>query len=490
MVFPDLLYKTEPHLPKVDISVFEDLQLLNFIPSYIAEAVAVPCDGDDISARRQLMTALEDAQTRSKLEALIDAVSEVCEYDERLNDSRCDEEKSIVFLTLSSAVLKFATLAAEFNCGGVLGNRFSEYFSDFLKKASESGLSEDTSRTLPLTEAFSRGAFTLHDRSLTIRTGNNVTYTERMEKCARDLGLDGLESELFPARQFSPAIIKAAAKLYPEEFGKFSDFYKKHVSFYDADITNYKVQLEYYRTMLALFDRVKAAGIPLAYPEIAEGREIRINNAYDISLLAKNEKNIVPNDIIFTKDEPFFYLTGANGGGKTTYLRTVGIALLLFVNGCPVPCEGGSICTLDCIYTHFPRDERFDGTGRFVEELNRTNKIRKAMTENSVVLLNETYSSTSEENAVIHTVELAEELYGRGIFGLYITHQHGIGKTEIPYLNVIIDRDDANRRTFKIAHQKNIGGSFASDILEKYALTKEALEKRFAGGQDEIQSAE
>ena len=490
MGFPNLLYKTGPHLPKIDLAVFEDLQLLNFIPSYIAKEVASPCDEGDIYARRQLMTALEDAQNRSKLEALIDAVSLVCEYDERLTDSRCENERNSVFLSLTNAVLKFAALAADFNCGGALGQRFSEYFSELLKKASVSGLSEDVSRTLPLTEAFSRGAFTLHDRSLTIRTGSGVTYTERMEKCARDLGLDELDRELFAPRQFSPAVINAVAKLHPAEFEAFSDFYKKHAGFYDAAITNYKVQLEYYRTMLALFDRVKAAGIPLSYPEIAKDREIRITNAYDVSLLAKNEKNIVPNDITFTKDEPFFYLTGANGGGKTTYLRTVGIALLLFVNGCPVPCEGGSICTIDCIYTHFPRDERFDGTGRFVEELNRTNKIREAMTENSVVLLNETYSSTSEENAVVHTVELAEELYGRGIFGLYITHQHGIGKTEIPYLNVIIDRDDANRRTFKIAHRKNIGGSFASDILEKYALTREALERRFAGGYDEIQSAE
>ena len=490
MGFPDLLYLTEPNLPKMELSVFEDLQLLNFIPSYIAEAVSVPCDENDIPARRQLMTALEDTHNRNKLEALLNAITDVCEYDERLNDSRCTNERNLAFLTLTNAVLNFASLAADFNCGGVLCERFSEFFSDFLNKTEESGLAKDAQRALPMTEAFSKGAFTLHDRIMTLRRGNGVTYIERMEKCARDLGLDGFDSDLFPARQFSPAVINAVAKLYPDEFRVFGEFYEKHRGFYDAEITNYKVQLEYYRTVLALFDRIKAAGIPLCYPDISTEREIRISNAYDISLLAKNEKNIVPNDIIFNKDEPFFYLTGANGGGKTTYLRTVGIALLLFLNGCPVPCEGGTVGPIDCIYTHFPRDERFDGTGRFVEEINRTDKIRRSMTDISVVLLNETYSSTSEENAVIHTVALAEELYGRGIFGLYITHQHGIGKTEIPYLNVIIDRNDANRRTFKIAHQKNIGGSFASDILEKYALTREALEKRFAGGTDEIQPAE
>ena len=67
--------------------------------------------------------------------------------------------------------------------------------------------------------------------------------------------------------------------------------------------------------------------------------------------------------------------------------------------------------------------------------------------------------------------------------GIYITHQHGIGDTRIPFLSVIIDESDANRRTYKIARQRGASGSYAMDILKKYGLTRQALETRFQRGQ-------
>ena len=148
-------------------------------------------------------------------------------------------------------------------------------------------------------------------------------------------------------------------------------------------------------------------------------------------------------------------------------------------NVCPLPCVSASIGDISSVFTHFPRDERFDGSGRFVEENNRVQTILREMDGNSVVLLNETYSTTNEENAVFMTEKLANELYGKRIFGLYITHQHGLSESEIPYLNVLIDVNDENRRTFKIAKQKSVGGSYARDILIRCGLTVEALEERF-----------
>ncbi len=231
--------------------------------------------------------------------------------------------------------------------------------------------------------------------------------------------------------------------------------------------------------MLSFFDRIREAGIPLTFPEVTDARGLSVTEAYAVSLLAKEEKRIIPNDISFTEEEPFFFLTGANGGGKTTYLRAVGIAALLFVNGCPLPCRSASLGEISGVFTHFPRDERFDGSGRFVEENRRVEEILSEIDEKSLVLLNETYATTNEENAVLMTEKLAGELHRRRTLGLYITHQHALSDTGIPYLNVLIDRNDANRRTFKIARQKSTGGSYARDILEKCGLTREALEKRF-----------
>lgn len=132
----------------------------------------------------------------------------------------------------------------------------------------------------------------------------------------------------------------------------------------------------------------------------------------------------------------------------------MGAVVVFFLNGCPLACESASLCPLKNVYTHFPRDERFDSGGRFQNENALVNEILEAEGGNSLVLLNETYSATSEELAVPLTVALAERLYKSGSFGIYITHQHGVGETEIPFLNVVVDLSDSNRRTYKISRQQ------------------------------------
>lgn len=86
----------------------------------------------------------------------------------------------------------------------------------------------------------------------------------------------------------------------------------------------------------------------------SDGRAIKLTQAYDITLLEKDEHNIIPNDVELTEKEPLFFLTGANGGGKTTYLRTVGVSVTMFLCGAPAPCAAAEIAPLKCVYTHFP----------------------------------------------------------------------------------------------------------------------------------------
>ena len=100
---------------------------------------------------------------------------------------------------------------------------------------------------------------------------------------------------------------------------------------------------------------------------------------------------------------------------------------------------------------------------------------------NSLILLNETYSTTNEELAVSSTLELTEKLKDSGSFTLYITHQRGLAAANVPFLSVIVDRDDQNRRTYRIARRLEAEGSYAADILRRYALDEESLKRRFCG---------
>ena len=479
MGYPSLLYKSEPKLKPMNVSVFEDLQLLNFIPRSVAKAVKIPCDAENIVARQELFRSLSSKNARESFASLYTTAKELVTLNDSYKTARSDAEKNAVYLSLIYTERTFAKKAASSNFGDPLSRCFASAFASELAGETYKKMSSELDILYPELEKILSFSFLIHDQEIKAGTDCDTTYIKRIEKCAQTLGINKPRLMTTEPRKLSPDIIVSLSVLHTDYFKKLADFYEKYKGLYLPSVIYYCKELQFYLTMLDFFDRIEEAGIPLSYPCISEGREILVTEAYDVSLLAKNEKNIVPNDIQFTTDEPFFYLTGANGGGKTTYLRTIGIAAVLFMNGCPIPCKKATFGKISSVFTHFPKDERFDGSGRFVEENNRVQNILENIDENSLVLLNETYSTTNEENAVIMTEKLANELYGKNIFGLYITHQHSLAESEIPYLNVLIDTKNSNRRTFKIARQKSIGGSFARDILKRYGLTPEALEERF-----------
>ena len=477
MEYPSLLYFKSTDLPKIDISVFEDLQLLNFTKRRFTEAVLQPCDKENASCREEIFRMLEREDFKATLKELYENAKELCTLDSLLEKARCELEAAVIFSSLLSSLIDFAEKSAKIR-DGELFKRFSSFFSDFLSSLPD-GLKNELENLKKLFSDFEKTSFSKSGEELKLLSKESIPYISRLDKCKTKLGLDVDLSFKIDSKQLASSIIDGYKKLYKNQSEAFIGFYGRYKTLYDRAVTKYETELGFYLSFASFFEKIRSFNIPLVYPKRTDKYEINIKNAYDVSLIKKDERNIVPNDIEMTEKEPFFFLTGANGGGKTTYLRTVGIAVVLYLLGCQIPCDSAEIGGINRIFTHFPHDERFDGTGRFVEEKTRVDDILSKAEKGSVILLNETFSSTNEENAVKCTSELAREINRRGIFGLYITHQHAIEETEIPYLNVKIDTEDQNRRTYKVIRKRASDGSFALDILKKYSLTKEALEKRF-----------
>jgi DNA mismatch repair protein MutS len=485
MNYPDLMFLAGSSGVKIDTSVFEDLKLTAMIREDIIEAMRTPCGAQDIIARQSMFRSIANPETRAHIKKLSQDIDTVSSLAERFAKARCDNEKHIIYLNLAQAVSLFFSDAAFYECDNILYKRFRDYFVERLNRENYKQLAADVAQIIPKAEGALQSNFKLADNTLRISAEIPETYMAHLLICASNLGLSGVQSQHMVPKLLDPTIINAMARLYPEIFAGISAFYNKHKNFFEPEILRYKVEIDFYLVMADVFDRIHAAGIPMSFPKITDTKRIDIINAYDVTLITKGETSVIPNDIYFDESEPFFYLTGANGGGKTTYLRTVGVTCLLFINGCPAPCDRAEIFPLSSLFTHFPHDERFNNTGRYAEEQSRIDIILNSISETtasegcSLVLLNETYSTTSEEKARSLTTSLADRLYHSGDFGVYVTHQHNVGETEIPYLNVLIDHGDQNRRTFKVAKQKSVYSSYAYDILKKYALTKEDLDRRF-----------
>ncbi|MDD4772071.1 MAG: hypothetical protein PHZ09_00505 [Eubacteriales bacterium] len=484
MSYPDLMFLSGRGTVKTDPSVFEDLKLNALIREDITQVMRNVCCAEDILARQDMFRAIAAPKTRNHFRKLSDDMQRVSSLAERYADARCDNERNFLYLNLAGELSEFFSDAASLECDNILYKRFRDYFISRLSRGNCRQLMTDTETLLPKVRGALVSNYKLADNKLRIADEKPVTYMSRLLECAANLGLTGVKPQRMAPKTLDPSIINATAKLYPDIFASVAAFYNKHKNFFEPEILRYKAEIDFYLVIAEMADRVKDAGIPVIFPKISDTPRIDIINAYDITLLTKGEKNIIPDDISFYTNEPFFYLTGANGGGKTTYLRTVGVCCLLFANGCPIPCDSAEIYPPKGVFTHFPRDERFNNAGRYAEEQNRIDIMLQTLEElsdgqgYSLVLLNETYSTTSEEKACLLTSQLAEKLYHSGNFGIYVTHQHSVGET-VPYLNVLVDRDDSNRRTFKVAKQKSVYSSLAYDILKKYRLTGEDLDRRF-----------
>ncbi len=482
MKFPSLLYSGAPSGSVLSQDAFNDLKLDLLLGEDAVKAMLRLCPAEDIPVRQQLFSELDNAGLRTHFKLLARDIAAVCKLSEALDGAACDNERNYIFFNLMSAEMRFFRDAAKTTGKSGFLTRFGVFFKKECESETCKKIDDITSLNLPKTDKVRVNELVIHGEKLRLRTNSEETLVSRLRKCASELGIDDGRESRNVSIKLKPRMINGLAVLYPDIFKLLHDFYDEFSPFYDDSITAYRSELNFYLEVYDIIEKVKAAGMPVCIPAVSQTKRVWVKNARDISLLAKNVTDIVANDISFTEEEPFYYLTGANGGGKTTYLRSVGITLIMFLNGCPLVCDEAEIYPLRCVFTHFPRDERFDGEGRFADEENRVSEILAAENGDSLVLLNETYSTTSEETAVELTAKLANTLYDSGSFGIYITHQHGIAQTKIPFLSVIIDENDANRRTYRIARRRGASGSFAQDVLKKYALTAEALKERFGKG--------
>ncbi len=479
MTYPSLLFTAAPSQTHIERDAFNDLKLDLLLSDEAISAMTTAGTPEDIPVRQELFKVLENKDIRIQLRLLARNIEEVYKLDAAYTASKCDNERYYLYFNLINAVMKFYRNAAKTTANGFFLERFVAFFNKEFEKDECCKAEEISSINFPKSDLVRINSLILKGDTMRIRTEDEITIVARLNKCAKDLGIPDTREKRDVSIKIKPRIINGLASLYPESFKLFKEFYDEFSNLYDNSILQYRSDLNFYLEVSEIIDRVKNMGMPICWPAVSEEKKFIIRGARDISLIAKDVTNIVPNDVEFTQEEPFWYLTGANGGGKTTYLRAVGITAIMFLCGCPLVCSSAELYPISGVYTHFPRDERFDGDGRFADEQSRIKEIMTNDVSDALILLNETYSTTNEEIATELTGKLAEELFDKGAFGIYITHQHGVGNTNIPFLSVIVDENDENRRTYRIERRRGASDSFALDILKKYGLTADALRARF-----------
>ncbi|MCD6322439.1 MAG: hypothetical protein J7L77_05380, partial [Clostridiales bacterium] len=236
---------------------------------------------------------------------------------------------------------------------------------------------------------------------------------------------------------------------------------------------------------IKMIKQLSERGMPVCLPEIdIKGRKIyEVENLYNCYLpfiLEKPSENIVCNDINLVSPAGFSILNGPNKGGKTTLIQGMCLSIVLFQLGLYAPCSNALISPVDMILTHYQKEETGDKTGRLAIEAESIKMIFSNATENSMIILNEPYVSTSPTEGMYLILNVLAAVRELGCIGILVTHYHKLNnkveeantKTEhkIGFFNMGIDSSVGNaRRTYELKSGRGEVKSFAMDILREYA---------------------
>ncbi len=269
------------------------------------------------------------------------------------------------------------------------------------------------------------------------------------------------------------------------------DMLNRYVSVTITDITDLIPEFVYYIRWAEYLETLTAHGMHFCKAQIAaeplQNRAMHAKGIYNLKLAAavcEHGETIVDNDLEFDGPRRVYLLTGANRGGKTTITQAVGQLFFLAQGGIYVPGDAFSFHPVDAIYTHFPADEdKTMDLGRLGEECSRFREIYGKATRESLLLLNETFSTTSFEEGYFIARDSIRAILKKGIRTIYNTHMHKLAMDleeinrqsgEDKAASLVVQSEDG-KRSFKVVEAPPQGQSFAHDIAVKYGVTYEML---------------
>lgn len=242
-----------------------------------------------------------------------------------------------------------------------------------------------------------------------------------------------------------------------------------------------RAELAFYLGCLNLKEELDRIGETIAFPNAAEDKNrFACRNLRDVCLALTMRKPATGNDADGDGDgKPLVIITGANRGGKSTFLRSVGLAQLMLQCGMFVTADTFTSSLHTGLFTHYKREEdRNMRSGKFDEELVRMSAIASQIHHGALVLFNESFAATHEREGAEIARQIVLALRDNGVSVFFVSHMYEFARSFLDDGRVLFlraDRGENGTRSFRLKEAKPLPKSFGADLYQRIFGASESM---------------
>jgi DNA mismatch repair protein MutS len=451
-----------------------------------------------VEYRQRVFRDLETRGIRAPFAEFAKAMGHVRACIERARRSRYRWERARWQLDGASlycrAVERLASGLRTQDPGSQAIRELREFLAEYVASAAFRGLADEAASVKAVLAALRYRLRIKADRIIVGRYRDEPDYgAEVLATFARFQQGEGQEYEFeFAARQdlnhVEAAVVDLVGRLYQDEFAALAAFVERHANFAHPIVTRLDREVQFYLAYLDHMEHLARTGLSFCEPHVAvRSARVFAREAFDPALaasLAGEHQPLVTNDFELRDPERILVVSGPNQGGKTTFARMIGQLHHLAALGVPVPGSAAQLELVDHVFAHFERVEEVeDMAGKLEDDLRRMRDILEHATEHSLLVMNESFSSTTLTDQLAISRRIMATVIGMRALAVVVTFLDELATLGPQTVSMVSQVDPAEpaRRTFKILRRPADGLAYAMALADKHALTSDDLKRRLGG---------